>query len=218
MRRVILALLVATPVFAQLPSNTVSITATRSFVLQPDQVQFTLTVSSAPSTTLDQAAASLASLGITAGNLTGVQNSGSNLQWSFSYAAPLANLTTAIASLIQLQQTIGQNASGLALTFNVSGTQVSSQLQQSQQSQSCSDAELIADATGQGQKLAAAAGVALGPILRLTNAPISEAVSQIVPAGARSGFLTVGDFLELLLAPAPSPSTCSLTVAFQLLP
>src|SRR5581483_1600437 len=218
MRRLLLLLLAAVPVFAQLPSNTVSVTASRSMILQPDQVLFTLTVSSGLSTTVEQAAAALARFGITSADLTGVQNpAATSLAWNFSLATPLTNLTTTLASLVQLQQAIGQNTSGLTLTFSVTGTQVSPQLQESQQSQSCSDSDLIADATAQAQKLASAAGRTLGPILRLTNAPVSQQLSQPAFAAARLGSFTVSNFLSVLLLPQV-PSTCSLTVVFQLLP
>ena len=211
MRRLLLLLLAAVPVFAQLPSNTVSVTATRSMILQPDQVLFTLTVSSGLSTTVEQAAAALARFGITSADLTGVQNpAATSLAWNFSLATPLTNLTTTLASLVQLQQTIGQNTSGLTLTFSVTGTQVSQQ-------QSCSDSDLIADATAQAQKLTSAAGRTLGPILRLTNTPVSQQLSQPAFAAARLGSFTVSNFLSVLLLPQV-PSTCSLTVVFQLLP
>lgn len=140
-------------------------------------------------------------------------------QWNFTLAAPLANLSATIGSLTKLQQTIAQNNSGLTLTFSVNGTQVSQQLQQSQ---SCSNADLIADATAQAQKLAAAAGLTLGPIRELSNAPALESSGPgyVVPVLAErlGGFLNVGDFSEFLLAAAPSPVTCSLLVTFQLLP
>src|SRR5581483_2348263 len=211
MRRLLLLLLAAVPVFAQLPSNTVSVTATRSMILQPDQVLFTLTVSSGLSTTVEQAAAALARFGITSADLTGVQNpAATSLAWNFSLATPLTNLTTTLASLVQLQQAIGQNTSGLTLTFSVTGTQVSQQ-------QSCSDSDLIADATAQAQKLTSAAGRTLGPILRLTNTPVSQQLSQPAFAAARLGSFTVSNFLSVLLLPQV-PSTCSLTVVFQLLP
>src|ERR1700691_5414366 len=165
MRKTCLLLLLfgVVPAFGQLESNTVTISATRSISLQPDQVVYSLSVNSALNTTLDQIVAALSGLGVTSANLTGVNNNSApqTLQWSFALAAPFPNLGATIGSLIKLQQTITQNNSGLTLTFSIAGTQVSAQLQQSQ---SCSNSGLIADATAQAQKLVAAAGLTLGPI------------------------------------------------------
>jgi uncharacterized protein YggE len=221
MSKLPLLLLAAVPLFAQLESHTLTISASRSINLQPDQVVFGLTVSSAATASLDQIVSALGGLGITSANLTGVNNysASTTFQWNFTLAAPLANLSATIDSLAKLQQTIAQNNSGLTLTFSVNGTQVSQQLQQSQ---SCSNADLIADATAQAQKLAAAAGLTLGPIRELSNAPPLEssgpAYAVPVPAARFGFFLNVGSFSNFLLAGVPSPVTCSLLVTFQLLP
>jgi uncharacterized protein YggE len=126
---------------------------------------------------------------------------------------PIAKLASTIGSLTQLQQNLTQNDSGLTLSFTVQGTQASQLSQKLQQSQPCSDADLIADATAQGQKLAAAAGLTLGPILRLSNAPSSQ--PSLVVANFFSGFIVP----SILFEPAVPPSvTCSLVVKFQLEP
>lgn len=213
------------PVFGQFPSHTVTVQATRSLPLQPDQVVFGVSVSSSTGTNLNQVVAALAGVGITATDLTGVENSDpSTLQWGFTLGVPIASLTATIGSLTTLEQTIGQNNSGLALTFSVNGTQVSQQLQASQ---TCSNADLIADATAQAQKLAAAAGATLGQILKLSNVPAAPSA-----VGATLGFFPTLAFVSGNLGSfsgAPvgygfpvqyvaSPVTCSLFVQFQLLP
>ena len=214
-----LILLLAAPVFAQLENHTLTISTTRSITLQPDQVVFGLTVGSSPTANLDQIVAALSGLGVTSAGLTGVSNSPAfPLQWNFTLPVPLSNLSARITSLTKLQQTIAQNNSGLTLTFTINGAQVSQQLRQSQ---SCSNSDMIAEATAQGQKLAAPAGLTLGPILKLSNTPLVES-SVPVYAGAIAGrlgaFVQIGAFAELLLLPAPSPVTCALVVKFQLLP
>src|ERR1700689_1263528 len=172
MSKLSLLLLAAAPLFAQLESHTLAISATRSINLQPDQAVFDLLVSSTAITSLDQIVGALSGLGVPSANLNGVDNSNpTTLQWSFTLAAPLSNLSATIGSLTRLQQTIAQNNSGLTLTFTVNGTQVL------QQSQSCSNADLIADATAQAQKLAAAAGLTLGTILKLSNVPVANATA-----------------------------------------
>jgi hypothetical protein len=210
MSKIVLLLLAAAPLFAQLESHTLAISARRTINPQPDQVVFGLTVSSSPTASLDQIVAALSGLGITSANLTGISNL-FPFQWGFTLLAPLSNLSATIASLVKLQETIGQNNSGLALMFTIEGTQVSEQLQRSQ---TCSNTDLMADATAQAQNLAAAAGLTLGPILRVSNVP--ESVPSIV---GRLGFSFVsGDFSDFLVSSVPSPVTCSLLVKFQLLP
>jgi hypothetical protein len=66
-----LLLLAAPPVFAQLENHTLTITATRSTNLQPDQVVFGLSVTSSAAATLDQIVGALG-LGVTSANLTAV--------------------------------------------------------------------------------------------------------------------------------------------------
>jgi hypothetical protein len=176
---------------------------------------FGLSVGSSTITTLEQVVAPLSGLGITSANLSGVASSVTppGFQWSFTLAAPLSSLTATIGSIEKLQQTIGQNNSGLTLTFSVDGTEVSPQLQQAQ---SCSNSGLIADATAQAQKLAAAAGLALGPIRSLSNAPLAQAYAEIYAApGLAVVTNRLGDFV---LSSFSSPLTCSLTVQFQLQP
>jgi hypothetical protein len=215
MFRLPIVLLAAAPLFAQLESHTLTISATRTINLQPDQVVFGLSVSSTAVTSLDQIVGALSGLGITSANLSGVDNSNpTTLQWSFTLVAPLSNLSATIGSLTKLQQTIAQNNSGLTLTFAVEGTQVSQQLQQSQ---SCSNADLIADATAQAQKLAAAAGLTLGTILKLSNVPVAGTTAVPVNVAELGSFVS-GDFSDFLLGYLPSPVTCSLLVKFQLLP
>jgi uncharacterized protein YggE len=200
-----LLLLVTAPVFGQLTPHTITISATSSTYLQPDSVVFGLSVTAGPATTLDQIVASLSSLGVTSSSLTSVNNTSDppNLQWNFNLAEPLASLTATIGTLTKLEQTITQNNSGLTLSFSVEGTQVSQQLQQSQ---TCSNANLIADATAQAQQLATAAGLTLGPVLQLSN------------AGLTYGVLALPTLVEIVANNYVPPVSCSLTVQFQLRP
>jgi hypothetical protein len=209
-------LLTAAPIFAQLPPKTVTITATRSIAPQADQFVFGVSVTSGTATTLDQITGALSGLGITSASLSGVDSSNATmLQWNFTLAVPISNLPATITLLTKLERSIGQNNSGLMLTFSVNGTQASQQLQQSQQSQACSNAGLISDATAQAQKLASAAGLTLGPIVKLTTAALVES-----PISGVFGAATVA--LVGYVVPVPNnysaPLSCSLTVQFQLLP
>ena len=215
MRKLPLAslLLSAISVFAQSPSPAVIITATRSIAVAPDQALLSLTVTSRPETNLEQIVSPLSGLGITALNLSSVYNSSATmLQWNFNLAVPLTSLTATIASLTNLVQNISQNNSGLALSFSVTGVQTSAQSQATQQAQTCTNANLIADATAQAKSLTAAAGMTLGPILKLFTVP-SPAVTNV--------FYAVAELSPVLyFAPAnySVSSTCSLSVEFQLAP
>lgn len=202
--------LVVAPVFGQLDPHTITISATRSTYLQPDDAVFSVSVSAGAAISLDQVVAALSSLGITSSDLTGVNNTFSppNLQWNFNLPVPLSSLTATIGSLTKLQQSITQNNSGLTLSFSVNGTQISQQLQQAQ---SCSNSELIADATAQAQKLAAAAGLMLGPIAKLSNGPSPQTYGVLYDPLV--GYVVPSNFV-----PASSPVTCSLVVEFRLLP
>jgi hypothetical protein len=214
MSKIVLILLASAPLFAQLESHTLAISATRTITPQPDQVVFGLTVSSPASASLDQIVAALSGLGITDANLTGIGNL-VPFQWGFNLVAPLSKLSTTIGAIVKLEETIGQNNSGLALTYTVEGTQVSGQLLQSQ---SCSNTDLMADATAQAEKLVAAAGLTLGPILRVSNVPVAQ--SGAIPTNVQHEitFLS-GSFSDFLLgSPTTSPVTCSLLVKFKLLP
>jgi uncharacterized protein YggE len=215
-RRLVLAILLlgAAPAFGQIESHTVTISAARSLVFEPDQIVLQLSVRSNPSATLDQIVGALSSLGVTGADLTGTYNSNPlTLSWNFSFTAPLANLTATMGSITKIEQTIAQNNSGLTLTFYISGTQVSQQLQQAQ---TCPNSDLISDASAQAQKLASAAGMTLGPILRLSNALSSQ--PTFVAENVVNGILGANAFNQFLVAPLSSPMTCSLVVKFQLLP
>jgi hypothetical protein len=210
----LILLIAVTPVFGQLESNTLAITANRSVTLQPNDVTFTVLVGSSGSTDLDQVVAAVSALGISSANLTSVSGGivPPSVQWNFTLAVPIAKLATTIGSLTQLQQNITQNNSGLTLTFTVQGTQASQLSQKLQQSQPCSSADLIADATAQGQKLTAAAGLTLGPIIRLSNAPSTQP-TLFAATFAVGGFIVP----SILFESVPQSATCSLVVKFQLL-
>jgi hypothetical protein len=202
--------------FAQLDSNSVTVSATRSMTQQPDQVLFAVNVQSGLNTSLDDVVAALQGSGITAANFSSV-STGANLvlnlpptmappqlQWIFALPAPLAKIKDTVATLSALQKTIAQQNNGLTLSFNVQGTQVSAQ---SQQSHVCPTSDLLADATTQAQKLAAIAGLSLGSVLAMSSGTsVSGSVGSAVSIAG-----------VLLGAPPVLPSVCSMTVKFALL-
>jgi uncharacterized protein YggE len=206
--------LTASSVFGQLDSDTVTIQASRSVNPTPDQFIFYVSVNASPSTTLDQIVAALSGSGIAAANLSGMYSGMNNqpfLQWSFELAVPFTKTMSTIASLIALEQSIGQNNSGMSLMFQ--GTHVSSQ---AIQSQICAAKDLVAEAQAQAQNLAAAAGLYIGPILAISDG------SSVPAARGYFGFTSVyavqaSWVVNPFLGYSPTPSGCYLEVKFKLL-
>ena len=197
--------------FGQLETDTLTIQASRSVNLAPDQVSFYVSVTAAPTSSLDQIVAALSGLGITASNLSsmyGAMDNQSSRQWSFTLGATLTKLNATIASLIALRQSIATNNSGMSLTFQVQGAYVSPE---AYQSQSCSTRDLVGDAQAQAQNVAAAAGFAVGPIIK-----ISDGSSATTPAYVPNAVFSVG-LASVLLGYTTTPSGCSLEVKFKLL-
>lgn len=205
--------------FAQLDSNSVTVTASRNTNLLPDQVVFGVLVDSGLNSSLDDILAALHGSGITAANFLGVSSAPATvifsgpipgpipvtetpmLQWSFSLAVPFSKMKDTAAALTSLQRTISQqNNSGLRLVFQVQGAQISPQLQQSQ---TCLLTDLIADARSQAQKLGDAAGLSVGSILAVSSFTTTTTPGPI-PVNRFSS--TSGTFLP----------GCSVTVKFAL--
>ncbi len=198
-----------------------TVTASRSITLQPDQIALYITVDSGLGVSLSDILAPLQGIGVTAANLTGVSIPQSfqlapppiptpaipplfqpSAQWTFSLGVPLSQLKDTLATLTNLQKSIGQNNSGLALSFRVQGTQVSPQLQQAQ---SCKVSDILADARTQAQKLAdAAGGVTLGQILAVSSTNFGSASYAAIS-------------LYSQVSVPYMPPGCSLTVKFALI-
>jgi hypothetical protein len=140
--------------FGQLDSNTVTVTASQSMNVQPDQVLFAVYVTTPLTASLDDVLAALKGAGITSANFSGVNSAGSgqtvvvtgNLpapteQWAFGLPVPFAQMKATVTALTNLQQSIMQANSGFTLSFSVQGAQISTSLLQSQ---ACNNAGLRA--------------------------------------------------------------------------
>lgn len=195
----LLFLFTAAALFGQLDDNTITITANRQVTLQPDEIVFYVTVQAAETLGIDDVLAKLAGTGITTANLTSVFSDGNNtIDWAFTLGVPLSQVSATSAALAQLQQKSG-------ISFSVQGAQVSKVLQQSQ---TCSQTSLIADAQTQAQALATAAGFTVGPVLAVSDGSGEQKPASVV-------FAAVGDFLFGTPAVATQP-TCTAVVKFQL--
>ena len=205
-----LLLLTAATAFAQLDDSTITVTATRRVTLQPDQMAFYITVNAPEGAGLDDVLAMLPGTGITSANLTGV----SNVLWSFTLAVPLKQASATIALLEQLE-----NQSREAVMFLVQGAQVSLALQQSQ---TCSETALVADAQSQAQTLAAAAGYTVGPVIAASDGSgVQMTPTGVIYSvlGTNVGFVGIPATSVTYATPynaAPTATTCTAVVKFQL--
>jgi hypothetical protein len=179
---------------AQVTSSSVTVTASRTTNLQPDQVVFGVTVTTPLTSSRDDAVNALGGSGITLANLTGVFTTTlypdtSNkpltvLQWNFSLPASISDTKNTVALLSSVAKNLVQKNNGLSISFGIQASQVSAQLQQSQ---SCPVADLITDARAQAQTLANTASMTIGSILAMSS-------------------------------PTSTNSTCALTVKFAAFP
>jgi len=215
---IFLPLLFCSVAFAQLDSNSITVSASNNTTLQPDQALFSVSVQSSINTGLDDVLAALQGSGITAANFSGVNTQGQTiatlgtipptqaptLTWSFTLPAPLANIKATVASLTTVQQNIAKLNNGLMLSFSIVGTQVSQQLVQSQ---TCSLSGLIAAATMQAQNLAAASGLTLGAILALSSST-SNSVFTPTSIISEPGFVST-------ITGSAVPPPCAITVKFN---
>ncbi|MFN7992613.1 MAG: hypothetical protein U0Q18_03385 [Bryobacteraceae bacterium] len=118
--------------------------------------------------TLENVVLALARLGLTQENLTSISTaniSGSYpIFWSFQLPVPYSKQKETSNSLSVLQSTIGQNNSGMSLSFSITGSQVSAE-----QAGACDYASLMASARAQAQSLAGASSLSLGSIAGLAT-------------------------------------------------
>jgi hypothetical protein len=119
-----------------------------------------------------------------------------------------------IAALLAAQQAAVKKGSGFGLTFSAGGLQVSPELRQAQV---CPQADLVAEARSQAQKVAAAAGVSLGAVLGVSDGTAGALGAIGVPVAASRAGAWFNTSYSLIASVLTAPYTCSTTVQFQLL-
>ena len=172
-------LLSAARAFAQLDSNSVTVSASQNAAAQADSAYFSVNVFSSVNASLADVQAALQGSPISAPDFTGINGVGlisnpfptsvpqpQGIQWRFALTVPLSKIKDTSALLTSLQKSIVQNNSGLTLSFSLQGTQVSAQ---AQQSVTCSVTDLLSDARTQAPKIAEASVLTLGPILAISG-------------------------------------------------
>lgn len=171
--------------FAQLDSNSVTVSASRDSTLAADQVILGVYADTALTGSMADAIAVLQGAGITAANFSSVSTTpmynGSEptqtLTWAFGLGVSLSKMKETITTLVGIQQAAAQKGSLPKVTFSVQGMRVSPE---SQQTQTCSIADLLSDARAQAQKLADATQMTLGPVLAMSS-NVSTSVPNVVP-------------------------------------
>ncbi len=180
-------------------SNTITITASQTNTVTPDQALVAIGVVSGLTTGLDNITGALETAGVSNPTFTGVStvvtydqngNPQSALEWSFTLTAPLATLGAELGQLNTVAQTLQSQNTGLQMGFAVEESYAS-------QPPSCSQPALLALAQTQAQQVAAAAGHQAGILLN-----ISANGSAVSGAGV-SGFLV----------PIPSSTTTTTTTS-----
>ena len=202
----------------QTSQRTLTVSASRTVNVTPDQVALAAYVDTTVDGTVDDAVAALAGTGFTAANLLNVSPlySQSGNEWLFSTTVPLAKITDSLAALQKAQNGVSGTAGVVtAFSFAVQGTQVSSDLAAAQD---CTKTALVSDAQAYARRVAAAAGVALNGILAISDDG-SQAVAGAFFAASTLNVVRTGDFSlvnPFLISPFPvSPQPgCSVTVQF----
>jgi hypothetical protein len=224
MRIITLAILmVAALSAADLDNNTVTVTATRSNAVQPDQAQVLLQLNAAQGAGLDDVLGTLKGTSVVAANLSNVTQEGDGtVTWTFLLPVALTSLKSTLAALAQLDASLGSSHGSHVLNYSVIGTQVSAD---AQAAQPCPLPALVSDARKQADALAAAAGMKTGPIVSVSDEPPTAQVatsSAVLIAGDFSAILPVSGLPYVNYAalsrvlPVPAPPSCSLTVQFRL--
>ncbi len=182
-------ILSAMSAFAQLDSNSLTVTASRNAAVQADVANFSVNVDSSVNVSLSDVLIALQGSPITASNFIGVSTiptaaqrvvlgppSKLQIAWSFALPVPISKIKDTATLLAALQTSIAQNNSGLTLSFSLRGTQVSTQ---AQQSVTCSIPDLLSDARAQAQKIADASVLTVGPILAISSSTSLAPVCSI---------------------------------------
>jgi len=205
-RRIVLTLcFLLTPAALAAQDRTVTVTASRAATVAPDQTIVTVSVFTPATASRDEVLAALQGSPITLANFTSVYTTSSynaairateeQLAWTFTLTVPFSSMQATTSQLTGLQLAMTKAGKGMSLSFSLRGTQTSAQ---ALAGQNCSAADLIADARTQAQKIAAAAGLSVGPVVAASG------TSVVTPP---TGGFSSGTY---------QPS-CTITVKFALL-
>jgi len=194
----------------QTSPHTLTVSASRTVNIPPDQVVVAAYINTTVDGTVDDAVAALAGTGIRVSNLLNVSplylQAGN--QWQFSLTVSFAKMNATLAALQKAQNGVSKTGPVTAVSFSVQGAQVSSDLAATQD---CTKTALVADAQAHARRVAAAAGVSLNGIVAISD---NGSPGVAYAAFANLNTVRTGDFSlvnSVLTSPQPG---CSVTVQF----
>jgi hypothetical protein len=195
MRNLPIALLMAASCLpaAQLPDNTITVTVTQGFAIQPDKMTIFVRVDTPLTGTLDDALAQVKGAGLTVADLNGVTTNFFNITWTFTPAVAFSKVKETIALLAKLSDASKDKNGSPALTFSMGSGFVSDE---ARAAQSCPLPSLISDARKQADSLAAAAGMKAGAIVSVSDGTSVDDQGS-VPVSRSGQFQFVGQFSQL---------------------
>jgi hypothetical protein len=169
----------------QVTTSSLTVTASRTTTLQPDEAIILVNVAAPLTTSRDEVLASLQGTGVSAANFAGLSSLQTYnnddpsrpqtvLYWSFLLYSPISDVKSVLAQLATHEGVVSQKNPALTMSFFIQGTQVSQSLAQKQ---TCVIADLIADARAKALTLAGPAQLTLGPVMAMSSASVNDAGS-----------------------------------------
>ena len=209
MRAAALAFLAISAAWAQ-DASVLTITASREVNSVPDRVSLSVQVITNLRATIDQVLGYLQPAKITAADLSSVfslpQGASPGLQWIFRPTVAISDLPAWMAAL----RTADLNSLAM-ISYFVQGTSVSQEAQAS----GCPYPAVLNDARAQASKLAAAAGLKVGPLVSIADGAYPQTSGVVYAAFLVSAwFAPAPNLLPAIISPSAG---CTLTVQFQLL-
>jgi uncharacterized protein YggE len=193
-----------TATFGQVAAKTLTVYASRTVNVSPDQATVSASVSTPLDGTVDDAVAALAGTGVTSADLQYVNPLyGQNgIAWQFSWTVPFSKLNDEVAALQKAQSKSG------TVSFSLNGAQASAGLVAAQD---CTSTALVTDAQAYARLVTAAAGVSLNGIVAVSDGNSNSRLGDFVVT-ANYNFLTVSGYISSILA-SPQGS-CAAAVQF----
>jgi hypothetical protein len=233
MRAILLLFAFEASAFGQLDNNVITVTASRNVNTPVDQAALVAYATADFNMTLDDVVAALKSTGITAANLSFVGPSQSDTfaagfpttagvaadsttEWGFALQIPFSALTQTLSAFASVQTSLAKSAGSMTLDYYVQGAQSSPQAA----ANSCPYPAVFADARAQAERVATAAGLALGPVVAMTDGSQSIGLQSI--AGTAAGIPTTIYLLGTSFSGAVQgimsglTPNCALVVQFKL--
>ncbi|HTM48498.1 MAG TPA: SIMPL domain-containing protein [Bryobacteraceae bacterium] len=155
-------------------TDALSVTASKTVDLTPDEMTFSVVVLADQDTTLEQVLQVVKAAGITANNLGGVGSSQfgpspnqSRLVYQFTLTTPLGKFKDTVDGFTSVRRSLLANSSNMELQTNVVAITPAEASREQARLQATPD--LIADARKKADVLAKAAGLTLGPIVGISD-------------------------------------------------